>query len=120
MKQSLNIIFHNTFQWNAHMIKKGSIYKSLVEVIHNSFQTTKIYKYSNHLGKKGENFVYIKRNSNESSTQYYDAMGSPSQNMTKDWSVNHLGDINILKVRKLLVLHGSILMDFSDAFINSM
>lgn len=41
-------------------IEKFSFYKALVKATHNSCQTTKSYKYSNHLGKQGEKLVYIK------------------------------------------------------------
>lgn len=100
--------------------EKGSVYKALVEAIHNSCQTTESCKSSNHLGKQGEKLVYIKSKSNEASSQYCDTMGGPSQSIAEDQSGDHSEDINVSRVGKLPVFHGSILMAFSDTFINSM
>lgn len=99
--------------------EKGSIYKALVEAIHNSCQTTESCKSSNHLGKQGEKLVYIKSKSNEASSQYCDTMGGPSQSIAEDQSGDHSEDINVSRVGKLPVFHGSIVMAFSDTFINS-
>lgn len=99
--------------------EKGSIYKALVEAIHNSCQTTESCKSSNHLGKQGEKLAYIKSKSNEASSQYCDTMGGPSQSIAEDQSGDHSEDINVSRVGKLPVFHGSIVMAFSDTFINS-
>lgn len=47
-------------------------------------------------------------------------MGNPLQNIAEDRSGNHSGDINVSRIDKLPVFHGSIVMDFSNVFINSM
>lgn len=81
--------------------EKGSIYKALVEAIHNSFQTTESCKSSNHLGKQGKKLVYIKSKSNEVSFQYCDTMGGPSQSIAEDQSGDLSEDINVSRERRL-------------------